>query len=97
MVKTKKLLKELIIHFLKLINLIFKKLLIFIAVKILYWVTHEKGEIDGILSKRKYRRMKQSFRYKIWFWENMRWLCKYFDCNFEYYMKFKNNKEILKY
>lgn len=97
MISTKKLLKELVISFFKLLNLIFKKILIYIGVKMLYWVTHENEEVDGVLSKRKYRRIKQSFRYKIWFWENMRWLCKYFNCNFDCYMKFKNNKEILRY
>lgn len=69
----------------------------YVCVKILYWVTHEKGEIDGILSKRKYRRIKQSIRYKLWVWYNMRFLCNFLGVDFSCYEKYYRNNKILRY
>ena len=57
----------------------------------------EKGDIDGVITKRKYRRIKQSIRYKLWIWHNLRWLCKLYGINFEEYEKFYKNKKILRY
>ena len=69
----------------------------YLAVTILYKLTHEENEIDGVLSKRKYRRIKQAVRYKIWFWKHMRWLCKIYNVRFDKYMKYDKNKKILRY
>ena len=97
MLSTKILLKELFITIGRLIALLIKRAPIFLGVKTLYAVTHEKGDIDGVITKRKYRRIKQSIRYKLWVWHNLRWLCKLYGINFEEYEKFYKNKKILRY
>ena len=71
MVNTKKNFTMLVLSILKVFNIFFKKIPIYVITRIIYWITRENDEVDGILSKRKYRRIKQSFRYKIWFWENI--------------------------
>ena len=69
----------------------------YICLKTLYWVTYEEGNINGILSERKYRRIKQSIRYKLWVWYNMRWLCNMLDIDFSCYEPYYKNKKILRY
>jgi hypothetical protein len=68
-----------------------------ICVKALYWLTYENGDIDGTLTKRKYRRIKQSIRYKLWLWYNMKWLCNLLNYNFSCYEPYHKNKKILRY
>lgn len=94
---TLKLLKELIKTLWYILKRLPWMLIYYICLKTLYWVTHEKGDIDGILSKRKYRRIKQSIRYKLWVWYNMRWLCKWLKIDFSCYEQFYKNNKILKY
>ena len=97
MLSTKKLLKEIFVVIGKIILLFLKRVPIFLGVKTLYCITHEKGDIDGVITKRKYRRIKQSIRYKLWVWYHMRWLCKIYDADFKEYEKFYKNKKILRY
>ena len=97
MKKTLSLLWELI----KVILLILRRLpfllIQYICLKTLYLVTYEKGNIDGVLSKRKYKRIKQSIRYKLWVWYNMRWLCNLLNYDFSNYEPYHKNKKILRY
>lgn len=72
-------------------------LIVRIGVKILYWWTKEKGDKDGVLTKRKYRRIKQSVRYKLWIQKNAKWIFDIYGCDFQKYEKFRDNKQILKY
>lgn len=85
----------------KVILLILKRLpfllIKFTCLKLLYWITYEKGNIDGVLSKRKYKRIKQSIRYKLWVWYNMRWICDMLDIDFSCYEIYYKNKKILRY
>lgn len=69
----------------------------FIGAQFIYWYTKERGDKRGVLTKRKYRRIKQSVRYKLWVAHNMKWFYKHFWESFEKYEKFYGNKKILKY
>lgn len=91
------LIKEIFHITIDLLKLVIKYAPFYICVKIIYFVTYEKGDKDGILTKRKYRRIKQSARYKIWVWKHMRWLCKFYNLNYEFYLKYDKNKKILRY
>lgn len=91
------LLKKLFLHIIKLIVIILFNIVEPIGIKILYVLTKERNEKDGILSKKKYIRIKKSIRYKLWLWNNMRWLCNLCNLNFTPYNKFYKNKRILKY
>ena len=69
----------------------------FIVVKIMYWRGKVNGEIDGIVTKTKYIRIRKSIRIKLWFWMNLRWLCKCLKVDFKHYEKYYKDKNILRY
>ena len=89
--------EELLYIIKKIALLIIVELPYVIGVILLYLFTYEKNEKMGILSKRKYRRIKQAIRYKIWVWKHMRWLCKLHNVNYSIFLKYDGNKKILKY
>lgn len=69
----------------------------YLVIWVIYIVTYEKDEKMGILSKRKYRRIKQAIRYKIWVWKHMRWICRFYHVDYTPFLKYDGNKKILKY
>ncbi len=89
--------KELLLIIKRLLMVIIKGIPYCMCVILIYLYTYEKDEKLAILSKRKYRRIKQSIRYKIWVWKHMRWLCKLYHMNYTPLLKYDGNKKILKY
>lgn len=69
----------------------------YLVIWTIYMVTYERKEKLGVISKRKYRRIKQAIRYKIWMWKHMRWLCNFYHVDYTPFLKYDGNKKILKY
>lgn len=89
--------KELLWMIKQILVLILKETPYVLGVVLIYLFTYEKNEKLGTISKRKYRRIKQAIRYKIWVWKHMRWLCKFYHVDYTQYLKYEGNKDILKY
>ena len=91
------LLKNLLMLFLHLILISIFTAGRIIVVRIMYIVGKCHGEKDGKVNKTKYRRIRKSIKIKLWFWMNLRKLCKYLYVDFSSYEKYYNNKKILRY
>lgn len=94
MKKTLNIIKSLFYNLLKLLVLLLFKIneLLFVRGVVIF-LNEEKKNLNIF----KYKRIKKSIKYKLWFWNNMRWLCKLCNLNFSPYNKFYKNNIILKY